>query len=149
MKLPGFFISLCMLMLSVPKWETNMAVAKEEAQEQHKLILLNFSGSDWCGPCIRMEKEIFENSTFNEFADASLVLVKADFPRLKKNRLSEEMEHENERLAARYNTKGIFPLTVLVDANGQVLKSWEGLPKQTAGEFVKEIDAVLHANSHG
>ena len=138
-------IAAMLLLIGTPNWETNFGSASQEAQAQHKLILLNFSGSDWCGPCIRMEKAIFDQNTFLEFANESLVLLKADFPRLKKNRLSKKMEHENELLAARYNTKGIFPLTVLLDPQGNVLKSWEGLPKETAAEFVKEIDVVFQA----
>ena len=73
--------------------------------------------------------------------------MKADFPRLKKNRLTPALEQANEVLASKYNTKGIFPLTVVLDAQGKVLKTWEGLPRETAAEFVKEIDVLVHASS--
>jgi len=68
-------------------WETDLESAKHKAQDEHKFILLNFSGSDWCGPCIRMHQEIFENDDFKKYADNNLVLLNADFPRLKKNQL--------------------------------------------------------------
>lgn len=61
-------------------WETDIESAKHKAQDEHKFILLNFSGSDWCGPCIRMHKEIFESEEFKNYADRNLVLVNADFP---------------------------------------------------------------------
>jgi thioredoxin-related protein len=148
MKLTSILIAVIGFVMTIPKWETNFADASQQAQQQHKLVLLNFSGSDWCTPCIRMEKDIFEQTAFVEFSEHALILVKADFPRLKKNRLSKELEQANELLASRYNSEGIFPLTVLLDPQGKVLKSWEGLPKETADEFVKEIDAVFHAYRH-
>ena len=120
--------------------------AKIEAENEHKLILINFSGSDWCGPCIRLTKEIFESETFEDYASKNLVLVRADFPRQKKNQLPAEQEKENEKLADKYNSNGTFPLTLLVDENGKVLKKWEGFPNESAAVFVSEINAV--ANAH-
>jgi thioredoxin-related protein len=146
MKLLSIIIASFIVTIS-SHWETNMNTAQKKAREQHKLILLNFSGSDWCGPCIRMHKDIFENAAFQDFADTTLVLLNADFPRLKKNRVSQDLERQNDLLAEKYNTKGIFPLTVLMDADGHTLKSWEGLPKQTAAEFAKEIDNLTHAKT--
>src|SRR3954468_3790685 len=109
---------LTALFLSPVKWLTNFEQAKEEASQSNKLILLSFSGSDWCGPCIRLHKEIFDSDTFTELAGKSLVLVNADFPRLKKNQLPKEQVKQNEKLAERYNTKGTFPLPLLLDAKG-------------------------------
>ena len=82
-------IALFSSLLFSTGWETDFNKAKQSAQSEHKLILLNFSGSDWCGPCIRMHKEIFDNNSFTQYADEHLVLVNADFPRLKKTRASE------------------------------------------------------------
>jgi len=72
-----------MFWFSFSTWHYNLEEAKEIAQRDHKFILLNFSGSDGCGPCIRMHKEIFDASPFSSFAENSLVLVNADFPRMK------------------------------------------------------------------
>src|SRR5690242_9963236 len=94
-------------------WETDFSKAREMAQADHKLIVLNFSGSDWCGPCIRLHKEIFESQSFTSYANDHLVLVNADFPRLKKNQLSKEQEAKNDQLAEKYNKEGKFPLTLL------------------------------------
>ena len=143
-------LSICFLILSlsvsVPEWHTDFHKAQQEAVQSHKMILLNFSGSDWCGPCIRMKKEIFGAEAFNDYASEHLVLVNADFPRLKKDQLSKEQIKQNEALADKYNKDGKFPFTVLLDANGKVLREWDGLPKETPELFVQEIK-VLNAGS--
>ena len=131
---------------SATTWETDFNKAKQSAQSEHKLILLNFSGSDWCGPCIRMHKEIFESSSFTQYAGDNLVLVNADFPRLKKHELSKDQQTKNDQLADTYNKDGIFPLTVLLTSDGKVLKKWEGLPPISPDEFTKQVKATVDAN---
>ena len=84
------------ILFSAGTWETDFKKAKQSAQSEHKLILLNFSGSDWCGPCIRMHKEIFEGNAFTQYAGENLVLVNADFPRLKKHELSKDQQIRQE-----------------------------------------------------
>lgn len=121
------------------EWLTDFEKAKKLATEKNECILLNFSGSDWCGPCIRMKKEIFESSEFTAFAEEKLVLVNADFPRSKKHQLSKITEKQNESLADKYNPLGRFPFTLLLDKNGKILKSWEGLPSVTPTEFVQQL----------
>jgi thioredoxin-related protein len=113
--------------------------AKANAAAEHKYILLNFSGSDWCGPCIRMDKEIFETADFSDYANEHLVLVNADFPRQKKNQLSKDLQQQNDELAEKYNLKGSFPLTVLLTADGKIVKVWDGFQKQGAVAFINEI----------
>jgi thioredoxin-related protein len=123
-------------------WKTDFIKAQSEAKQSHKLMLLSFSGSDWCGPCIRLHKEIFGSEEFQKYAAENLVLVNADFPRLKKNQLPKEQVKQNEALAEKYNKTGKFPFTVLLDENGNVVKEWEGLPKETPEQFVGEVSTV-------
>ncbi|MCW3117818.1 MAG: hypothetical protein JWM28_1900 [Chitinophagaceae bacterium] len=123
-------------------WTTNFNKAKEEAKKENKYLLLNFSGSDWCVPCIRTEKEIFHSSAFSNYADSNLVLVNADFPRLKKNKLTTTQTKENEMLAEKYNKSGAFPLTLLLDGNGKVVKEWVGYPGVSPDKFVDQIKSV-------
>ncbi|QDK79813.1 thioredoxin family protein [Spirosoma sp. KCTC 42546] len=124
-------------------WELNFDQAKTEAAQSHKFILLNFSGSDWCGPCIKLKKTIFESAEFSQYAADHLVLVRADFPRLSKNQLDARQIAHNETLAEKYNKQGKFPLTVLLDANGKVLKEWDGYPQSlTVSSFLETIDSV-------
>lgn len=130
-----------------PVWSTNFDKAKEDAAKENKYMLVSFSGSDWCIPCIKLEKEIFETEDFSTYAAKNLVLVKADFPRLKKNKLSKEQTALNEHLADVYNPHGKFPYTLLLDKNGKVVKEWEGFPSETTQAFVAEINTIVHAGN--
>ena len=138
---------LTMLSLfSIPslEWNVDFEKAKSEAKKEHKFILLNFSGSDWCGPCIQMHKQIFETAAFQDFAKKNLVLVNADFPRSKKHALSVLQQKKNDQLAEDYNKKGIFPLTLLLNSEGKVIESWEGLPLVSAYEFTMQLQTAMN-----
>jgi thioredoxin-related protein len=126
-------------------WSGNFDETLNKAKATHKLIVINFSGSDWCGPCIRLRKEILETSTFEDYAKDHLLLVRADFPRQRKNQLSKEQTQRNEALADKYNPDGKFPFTLLVDEHGKVLKSWDGYPDESPEQFVSQIQQVVHA----
>ena len=123
-------------------WSVNFKDAEEIAKKEHKMIFVNFSGSDWCGPCIRLRKEILESTTFEKYATDHLVLVRADFPRQKKNNLSKEQTKLNEQLADKYNPEGKFPFSLLLDEDGKIIKEWDGYPKETADQFVEQINKV-------
>jgi len=103
------------------EWKTDFTVAKSEASSQNKNILLVFSGSDWCGPCIKLDRDIWQSAEFKEFAKNNLVLERADFPKKKQNQLAPELKKINEELAEKYNKDGMFPLVVVLDKNGKVL----------------------------
>jgi thioredoxin-related protein len=135
--------SLLIASLSFTDWHYNMQEAKQIAQKEHRHILLNFSGSDWCGPCMLMRKEIFDNPAFSNMADTALVLVNADFPRKKKNQLSAAQQRLNDALADKYNPQGKFPLTLLLNADGKVLKEWDGNPAVKPEEFSSQVTAVI------
>ena len=139
-------IALFFLLSSFTSWETNFDKAKQQAAAEHKYIVLNFSGSDWCGPCIRLHHEVLESTAFKAFAEKHLILVNADFPRQKKNQLAKAQQQLNDQLADRYNAKGSFPLTVLLTADGKLVKEWEGYPKMTVDEFVADIQNVIDSN---
>ena len=129
-------------------WLTNLDDAKELAKTKHEFILLSFSGSDWCGPCIKPHKDIFESDVFQKYADSHLVLVNADFPRLKKNQLAPDQQKVNDALADKYNPKGIFPYTLLLDSGGHVLKAWEGFFEPGAENFVYQIKNELSGRTN-
>lgn len=139
-------IFLCITAMSFTIWQPNIESAKKIAREKHQLILLNFSGSDWCGPCIRLHKEILESAQFTAMADTSLVLLNADFPRNKKNQLDKTLTKQNEALADKYNPEGKFPFTVLLTADGKVIKSWDGLPKENAAQFTNIVKHICYDN---
>lgn len=139
------FISLLIILLT-SQWEPSFENAKKIAKENHKIILLNFSGSDWCAPCILLRKDYLENETFTKMADENLVMVNADFPRKKKNLGSAELIKRNEALAEQYNKEGNFPLTLLLDPDGKVLKKWIGKPQVTVEKWTVEIKSICDAH---
>jgi thioredoxin-related protein len=145
MRMKVLFLLLIGFTPVVTDWQHDIEKAKQEAKQDHKVILLNFSGSDWCIPCINMERQVFEDAEFKSYADKHLVLMRADFPRLKKNALARDLQLNNEALAEKYNQKGSFPYTVLLDASGKVLKSWEGKPDVSTAEFINQIRATVDA----
>ncbi len=138
-------ISLFVLLTgTASQWELDFNRAKVEAEKSHKLILVSFSGSDWCGPCIKLKKDVFESADFQSFAAERLVLVRADFPRMSKNQLSAEQTSRNEALAEKYNHQGKFPFTVLLDVNGKVLQEWDGYPKSlTIASMTEQIQSKM------
>lgn len=138
---------LCILLFiftgTSPSWLLDFETATQQAKAENKVILLNFAGSDWCAPCIKLTREIFEKDEFLEFAQSHLVLVRADFPRLKKNQLSKEQTQHNEALAEKYNPQGKFPLTLLISADGSVLHEWDGYQATTPAGFVEQISKYI------
>lgn len=140
-------IALCLtILLNPPAWHYNLSEARELAMKEHKHILLNFSGSDWCGPCILLRKEVLDHAAFSQTADSLLVLVNADFPRMKKNQLSKDQQKLNDQMADQYNTKGEFPLTLLLNADGKVLRRWVGNPGLTAAQFGEQVRSAIEAD---
>jgi len=99
-------------------WLTDFEAAKTAAAEAGKPILINFSGSDWCGWCIKLDKEVFAKPEFIDYAKENLILVHADFPHKKK--LPEKEAAQNKALSATYGIQG-FPTVILVDATGKVI----------------------------
>lgn len=139
---PRAIIALLVLplfLMSAGIWRNDFDKAKADAKAQHKLILLKFSGSDWCIPCIRMEKDIFTQDTFQHFAQGNLIMVNADFPRLAKNKLDKAVLKQNDMLAEKYNKEGHFPYTVLLDPDGKVLKVWDGYTGMKPEDLMQQI----------
>lgn len=140
-------LTVIILLLLIPiQWEPDFENAKKIAREKHELILLNFSGSDWCGPCIVLRKDYLESDIFQDMAKTNLVMVNADFPRKKKNQLSFDQVKRNEALAEKYNKEGLFPYTLLLNADGKVIKSWKGKPEVSVEKWTQEIKAICSSN---
>ena len=100
------------------EWSTDAVKAQAKAKAEKKLVMLDFTGSDWCGWCIRLHKEVFSTAEFAEYAKKNLVLVEVDFPR--KKELSAEQKKANQALQSKYEIKG-FPTLIVLDGNGKLL----------------------------
>jgi thioredoxin-related protein len=121
-------------------WQTNFEEAKKQAQASNKNIILVFSGSDWCAPCIKLDKEIFKSEEFISYSNEHFILLKADFPRKKQNALSEQQQEINRQLAENYNKNGFFPFVVTLSPTGKVLGQM-GYEKITPTEYINKLVA--------
>lgn len=117
-----------------PDWQTNFSQAKSLAAEQKRHVLLDFTGSDWCPWCVKMDKEVFANREFMQFAAKNLVLVKLDFPRSKPQPAPERAQ--NQDLAKKYQIEG-YPTYVLLDPSGNEIRRQVGYLEGGPGEFIR------------
>jgi thioredoxin-related protein len=120
-------------------WLTDFEAAKKLAAEKKVKILADFSGSDWCGWCIKLNKEVFDKDEFKKFASENLVLFLADFP--SGTKLPDALAKQNERLASEYGVQG-FPTVLLLDATGKVMAR-TGYRPGGAAAYVEHIKNAL------
>ena len=97
-------------------WLTDYDAARSKAKTDNKLLLLDFTGSDWCGWCKRLNAEVFSKAEFQEYAAKNLVLVELDFPRMKAQ--SDAVKKQNMQLASKYRIEG-FPTIIVLNADGK------------------------------
>ena len=128
--------------LNAQDWQLNIEQAKQIAQNENKTIILVFQGSDWCAPCIRLDKEVWSTQAFIDYSKEHFVMLKADFPRKKQNALDEEQTVHNKKLAETYNQQGYFPYVVLLDAEGEVLGS-TGYKKMAPSEYIAHLESFI------
>ncbi|CAL2086706.1 Thioredoxin-like [Tenacibaculum sp. 190524A02b] len=104
-------------------WESTYTNALAKAAKENKPLLIYFTGSDWCGPCIRLDKELFHTLKFKEYADKNLILYMANFPR-NKDLVTNAARIENEKLKNKY--KNSFPMVLVIDKNEKTLGEKRG-----------------------
>ena len=139
------FIFGCFLLLFTQitlgqDWLTDFNEAKLKATNEHKPIILVFQGSDWCAPCMKLDQDIWRTQTFKDYAQSHFVLLKADFPRKKKNSLTATQQQHNNALAEKYNPNGFFPYVLVLDEKGQV-KGRTGYKKTSPNDFIKLLES--------
>ena len=120
------------------KWETDFELAKKRAKEEKKDILVDFTGSDWCGWCIKLKKEVFDQTGFQEYAKKNLIMVELDYPR--KKELPAAEKEQNAKLAKEYEIEG-YPTILLLNSKGREVARTgyqEGGPEKYI-EHVKEL----------
>ena len=121
-------------------WMTDYAAAKAKAVEEQKPLLLEFTGSDWCPPCMRMAEEVFSQPAFAAYAEENLIAVKLDFPRRKEQ--SEALKSQNQSLAEAYGVRG-FPTVILVTPEGEVINKDVGYRRGGAEKYVARLEELL------
>ena len=120
-------------------WLNDYKKAQEEAKAGNKILLLNFTGSDWCGWCIKFDKEVLSQPQFKQYAHSNLVLVELDFPRAKAQ--SAELRKQNRQLAMQYEVVG-FPTIIAVNSDGQKLWQYEGYFSGGPDAFIEELQKL-------
>lgn len=145
MKKAFLIIGLLLLNATVilaQEWHTDFETAKEIATNENKPIILVFQGSDWCAPCIKLDKEIWNTATFKKYAIEKYVMLQADFPRRKKNALSAAQTKANAALAEAYNTHGIFPFVVVLDSEGNIYGA-TSYKKTTPSAYIELLNSFI------
>ena len=124
---------------SKPGWGVDQTQALAKAKTDKKMVLMDFTGSDWCGWCIKMDKEIFSTPEFKKYAQDNLVLVELDFPH--KKQLPPATKQQNDALAKQYGVQG-FPTTVVLDSEGKTVKVFGGYVEGGATAFIATLEKL-------
>lgn len=135
-------LALCTVSLSSARaeaqWLTDYEKAQAEAKAENKLLLLNFTGSDWCPWCRVLDAEVFSTAEFADYAKKNLVLLTVDFPRAKA--LTAEVRKQNQTLAQRFEIQG-FPTIVILSGAGKPLGMLGYMPGGPKA-FIRELEKV-------
>ena len=123
------------------EWQSDLQEAKKIATVENQKIILVFQGSDWCAPCIKLDNEIWSSDEFKAYAKEHYVMLLADFPRKKKNKLSKSQQEKNNKLAEEYNKQGFFPFVAVLDKNGELLGS-TGYKKVSVTEYIEMLNSI-------
>jgi thioredoxin-related protein len=134
-----FLFSICSF---AQDWKENYDDALVSSSSGGKPIILVFAGSDWCAPCIKLEKTIWQSEEFIVYSKENFILYKADFPRKRANRLSENLKQQNAALAKRFNSKGHFPLVVILNSEEKVLGEM-GYKKITPTAYISLLNNCI------
>jgi thioredoxin-related protein len=133
----GFLLPLCARADS--DWQIDYKKAQQEAKTKNKLLLLNFTGSDWCGYCIVFDREVLSKQQFKDYANKNLVLLEVDFPRRKVQ--SVDTRKQNQELAEQYQIEG-FPTIVVLNGDGRKLWQYEGYFPGGPGDFIAQLEKL-------
>ncbi|MEW7281177.1 thioredoxin family protein [Aquimarina sp. 2201CG1-2-11] len=116
-----FSVFFASISVSAQNWQYDLNEALALAKDKDQKIVLFFTGSDWCPPCIKLEKNVLSTEAFADFTNQKYVWLRADFPRRRKNKISQEQKKKNKELAKRYNKKMVFPVILVLNKKGVVL----------------------------
>ena len=123
------------------EWLTDLAQAKSLAKTENKLVLMDFTGSDWCPPCKQLKKNVFSSEEFATFAKANLVLVEVDFPKTKKvmEKQSAELKKANQALSEKFAIEA-YPTVIVLSPEGKQLSKDTGYGGTSAKDFVAKLE---------
>ena len=137
-------IFLLPLFQVAPTWESNFDVAKQRSIKESKIILIHFVHKSGDAKNIKLEKETFETSEFIDYANKQVVLLKIDLGIEQTS--AEKQFYHNSIIRERYNNDAIAPFTVITDADGKVLKTWNYKKSLKSSELISAIQTTIEAN---
>ena len=143
MKKSIVLFGLCLSVLtgwSAEGWMTDFEKAKKKAKNENKTLLLDFSGSDWCSWCIKLDEEVFQKDIWKAYAKEHLVQVLIDFPR-EKSKQSEVLQRQNNELAKQYAVRG-FPTVLLLNQEGTLIEK-TGYQRGGAENYIEHIKELI------
>jgi thioredoxin-related protein len=119
-------------------WLTDYDAALVQAKNERKLVLMNFTGSDWCGWCMKLKAEVFDTPAFATFADANLILLEVDFPR--RRPMTSQQRQANQALAEKFGVSG-YPTIVIADGLGRLAGELGYMPGGPR-PFIEKIKSI-------
>jgi thioredoxin-related protein len=129
-------------LVSAQDWKESYSEVLHLAEKESKPILLVFAGSDWCAPCIRLERNIWQSEAFVSYSNEHYILYKADFPRKKTNQLAADVKEQNNKLAETYNPNGHFPLVAVLNSKEEVL-GMTGYKKLSPDQYISLLNSFI------
>lgn len=118
------------------KWQTDLPKALQLAKKQNRLVLVDFTGSDWCPWCIKLDNETYKKPEFGDYASTHLVLVTVDFPN---KGISDKQLQINTDLKNKYEVHG-FPTQLLMKPDGNVIWKHEGYLAGGPPAFIAKLE---------
>jgi protein disulfide-isomerase len=118
------------------EWLTDLPKAQAKAKTEKKLVLADFTGSDWCPPCKALHKNVLSDPEFKKYAKDNLILVEIDFPKRKKQ--DPELERTNRALAEKFQVEA-FPTVIVFDSAGKEVKRESGYGGETAADYIAKL----------
>ena len=118
-------------------WLTDLPKAEAQAKADHKIVLVDFTGSDWCNWCIKFRKEVLDTPEFQEYAGKNVVLVELDFPQKKAQ--PDDLKAANFALWKQYEVKG-FPTLLVLDGTGKEIGRQVGYSEGGPKAFIAKLE---------
>jgi protein disulfide-isomerase len=118
-------------------WLTDLPTAQAQAKAQKKIVLMDFTGSDWCHWCVKFREEVLDTKEFQDYASTNVVAVEVDFPNKKEQ--SDDLKKANAALKDKYHISG-FPTLLVLDEDGKEIGRQVGYEEGGPAAFIAKLE---------
>ena len=132
-----FLLSISFVHAAEKDWLTSIEEGVKQAKKEHKHVLVEFTGSDWCPPCIMMHKKVFSKNSFVKGAQKNFVLVVLDIPNKDK-----ALRKKNDAVMKKYKVRGV-PTVILMDADGKEFSRFPAARYPSVQKFLHHLKQEL------